>query len=298
MEIYMSSFLSSKLSDKNYNLLIDTMWDVIGGFLYAVAVYGFAKSASFAPGGVSGVALILNHLTNLPIGVMTLVLNIPLIFISYKVIGKDFLIKSLRSMIVCSFFVDMVFPHLPLYSGDSLLAAIYYGIFMGAGLSLIYMRGSSTGGTDFLILSVKTKVPHLSIGLVSAVIDCTVILLGWPVYGNIDAVLYGLISTFTASIILDKFMYGVNARKLLLIITTKGEEIAELINDSTGRGSTYIKAMGTYSKEDKDIIMCACSKSQVYIVTNKIHQADHDAFIMITETSEVFGEGFIERKTK
>ncbi len=282
------------LPQKYQKQFLDLIYDLLGGVLYAIGVYSFAKTANFAPGGISGLALIVNHLLKFPIGVTTLVLNIPLIFISYKVVGKDFLIRSLRSMIICTIFVDVVFPITIPYSGSSLLAAVYYGIFMGAGLALIYMRGSSTGGTDFLILSVKTKFPHLSLGIVTLAIDLFVILLGWPVFGNIDAVLYGLISTFSVSIILDKIMYGTNARKLLLIITTKGNQIAEKINDKTGRGSTYIKAIGTYSKEDKDIILCACSKAQAYVVTGMIHSIDETAFVMVTETSEVFGEGFIE----
>lgn len=279
---------------KRYAQIMDLLCDITGALLYGTAVHTFAESANFAPGGVSGIALLLNHLFALPIGACVIVLNIPLIALSYRIIGKRFLLKSVRSILFCTLFVDLLFPYTPSYTGNTLLAALYYGLFMGTGLALIYMRGSSTGGTDFLILCVKTKFPHLSLGLVTLSIDCCVIGLGGAIFRNLDAVLYGLISTFVVSVMLDKWMYGLNARKLLLIITEKGDEVALHINRLTGRGSTYIQAMGTYSKAQKDIILCACNKAQSYTVTNVIHSIDATAFVMVTETSEVFGEGFIE----
>ncbi|MFI3249890.1 MAG: YitT family protein [Eubacteriales bacterium] len=276
-------------------IALDLLFDLLGGFLYACGVYTFAKMADFAPGGISGLALIFHHLWNLPIGIMTLLLNIPLILMSYKVVGKQFLFKSARSMIVCTIFVDFIFPYTTPYTGSSLLAALYYGILMGTGLAFIYARGSSTGGTDFLIMSIKAKLPHLSLGFVTVAIDLVVILLGWPVFGNVDAVLYGLISTFSVSFVVDKIMYGITAQKMIIIVTTCGDKMAELINEHTGRGATLIPARGTYSKEAKDIILCACSKAQAPSVTGMVHYHDASAFVMVTESSEVFGEGFIER---
>ncbi|MFI3249623.1 MAG: YitT family protein [Eubacteriales bacterium] len=275
--------------------LLDLVFDLVGAFFYACGVYSFAKMADFAPGGVSGLALISHHLWNLPIGTMTLILNIPLILLSYKVVGKRFLLKTARSMIICTIFVDVIFPLTTPYTGSSLLAALYFGILMGAGLACIYARGSSTGGTDFLIMSVKAKYPHLSLGFVTIIIDFAVILLGWPVFGNIDAVLYGLISTMCTSFVVDKIMYGTTAQKMLIIVTTQGDEIAELINEHAGRGSTLIPARGTYSKETKEILLCACSHSQAPSVLGIIHYYDPAAFVMVSESSEVFGEGFIER---
>ena len=271
---------------------LDTAYDIVGGILFALGFYTFAKSAEFAPGGISGLALIFNHLWNLPIGTMTLVLNIPILLISYKVVGKVFLLKSFRTMIISTIFLDLVFPRLPMYQGNQLLAAIFTGVVAGAGLALIYMRGSSTGGTDFLILSIKKLRPHLSIGQVTLVIDCFVILLGGIVYGNVDALLYGMISTFSMSIVIDKIMYGAGGGKLAIIITDHGKVVAEQINEATGRGSTLVPAQGTYSGETRDMLLCACSKAQMYKIRNVAHAIDPNAFVMITEASEVFGEGF------
>lgn len=273
--------------------LIDLLCDIIGSILYATGIYTFAKAADFAPGGISGLALILNHLWGLPIGIMTLVLNIPLVLISYRVVGKEFLLKTARSMVVSTIFLDLIFPHTPAYTGSPFMAALYSGICMGAGMAFFYMRGSSSGGMDFLIMTIKVRYPHFSLGMVSMVSDFVVILLGWPVFGNIDAVLYGLTTAFAASTILDKIMYGMGAGKLIIIITTHGQKLADRIGEMTDRGSTILKAMGSYTREDRDVLLCACSKSQAYSITTMAHEIDPGAFVMVTETSEVFGEGFI-----
>ena len=187
---------------------------------FSIGIYTFAKLANFAPGGLSGLALIANHLWGLPIGTTSLVLNIPLILMSYRIVGKHFMLKSIRTIIINTIILDFIFPLTPAYDGNPMLAALFSGVFFGAGLGLIYMRGSSTGGSDFLTMSIKTLHPHLSIGAVTMTIDLVIIGIGWPVFGNIDAVLYGLIAAFVTSVVIDKIMYGTSAGKLAIIITT------------------------------------------------------------------------------
>ncbi len=283
-------FQSFKFSKE---LATDLLCDVVGSILYSIGIYTFAKNANFAPGGISGLALIINYLWDLPIGIMTLVLNIPFVLFSYKVLGRGFLLKTAKTMVICTFFLDIVFPHIPVYSGNSLLSAIYSGAFWGAGLAVIYMRGSSSGGTDFLTLSIKTLHPHLSIGLVTMVIDLFVIALGWPVFGNVDSVLYGLAATFITSVTIDKLMYGMGAGKMVIIVTNHGDSVAAHISQVCGRGSTAIRAQGSYTKEDKDVLLCACSRSEAYKVRSAAHAVEPESFVMIMETSEVFGEGFL-----
>lgn len=271
---------------------IDILYDIIGSIFYSMSIYTFAKMANFAPGGLSGIALIMNYLWNFPIGVTTLIMNVPLMLFSLRILGKEFIFKTIKSMCFCTLFLDVIFPHLPAYSGSPFMAALYSGVFMGIGLACFYMRGSSSGGTDFLTMSIKVLRPHLSIGGVTMTIDLAVILLGWPVFGNVDAVLYGLIATMLTSLVIDKIMYGMSAGTMLIIISTHGSEVAERIGELIGRGSTKLQAKGTYTQEDKDVILCACSKSQTYIVRRAAYEVDPAAFIMVTETNEVFGEGF------
>lgn len=278
-------------------LMWDVLADIAGGLFYALGIYTFAKTANFAPGGLSGLALITHHLWGLPIGIMTLVFNIPVILLSFRLLGKRFLFKSLRSMIVCTLFVDFLLPAVsPPYTGSPLLAALYSGIFLGAGLAVLYMRGSSSGGTDFLTMSVKVLRPHMSLGAVTMIIDLIIILMGWPVFGNIDSVLYGIVATGVTSIVIDKIMYGVGAGKLIIIISDHGQEVADKIANAIDRGSTLIRTIGTYTGSERQVLLCACNKSQAFKVRSAAHEVDENAFVMITETSEVYGEGFLEQK--
>lgn len=271
---------------------LDLLYDIAGSVLYAAGIYTFAGNAGFAPGGVSGLALILNSLWGLPVGTMTLLLNVPLIIISYHAVGRRLLLKSGVTMVISTIFVDLVFPMFPMYSGSRMMAAICSGVCLGAGMALFYIHGSSSGGIDFLTLTIKKKKPHMTIGVITIAIDVVVILLGVPVFGDIDSALYGMMATFVASVVIDKVLYGLGAGTLAIIVTGKGDETARRISEAVDRGVTSLNAVGAYTGQDRDVLLCACSKAEAYSVRAAVREADAEAFIMFTETSEVFGEGF------
>ncbi|MEF9970089.1 MAG: YitT family protein [Ruthenibacterium sp.] len=283
--------------EKLEKLALDLLYDISGSILFALGIYTFAKSAAFAPGGVSGLALVINYISGLPIGVMSLLLNVPIILISYKVVGKAFLFKSLRTMIISTFFMDVVFPHIPLYTGDRFLAALFTGLFVGAGLAIIYVRGSSTGGADFLIIALNKLFPHLSVGTITLFTDGVVILLGGLVFGDIDAMLYGAVSTVVSSIVMDKIMYGNDGGKMMIIISNYATDIAKQIDALAERGSTLVHAVGTYSGEERLMLYCVCSKRQAFRIKNAAHDIDPLAFMILTDATEVYGEGFLEKET-
>ncbi len=270
----------------------DLLYDIAGSILYAAGIYTFAGNAGFAPGGVSGLALILNYLLGLPVGTVTLLFNIPLVAISYKAVGRTLLIKSAKTMVISSLFLDVIFPYIPMYTGSRLMAAICSGVFLGAGMALFYIRGSSSGGIDFLALTIKKKKPHMTMGVITLLIDLVVILLGWPVFGDIDAVLYGVAATGVSTIVIDKILYGTGAGTLAIIITGKGREVAVKIGENVKRGVTTLPASGGYTGMHRDVLLCACSKAEAYLVKSAVQEVDDKAFVMFTETSEVFGEGF------
>lgn len=270
----------------------DFAYNVAGGILYAAGIYTFASHADFAPGGVSGVALILNHIWNIPVGILTLIFNIPLVIISYRAVGKKLLVKSAVSMVISSLILDVVFPLFPVYYGSRIMAALYSGMFLGAGMALFYLRGSSSGGIDFLALTIKKKRPYMTIGVITLLIDLVIILMGWPVFGDVDAVLYGAASTGVSTIVIDKIMYGTGAGTLAIIITENGKSVAERIALTVNRGSTAVRASGAYTGDQKDVLLCACSKAEAYLVKTAVSDVDPKAFLMFTETTEVLGEGF------
>ena len=281
------------------SVFTDILYDISGSILYAAGIYTFAGNAGFAPGGVSGLALITDHLWGFPVGTMTLLLNIPLVIISYRAVGRQLLIKSAVTMVISSLFLDVIFPMFPVYSGDRLIASVCSGAFLGAGMALFYLRGSSSGGIDFLALTIKKKRPHMTIGVITMLIDLVVILLGWPVFGDVDAVLYGVLATFVSTVVIDKILYGAGAGTLAIIITERGKETAERISERAGRGVTSLRAVGAYTRTDREVLLCACSKAEAYLVKSAVQEADDKAFFMFTETSEVFGEGFgVEKREK
>ena len=280
--------------EKIKEFAIDIIYDIVGSIFFAIGIYTFAKSANFAPGGISGLALIINHLIpGLPIGLTSLLLNIPLILMSYKLLGKEFLLKSLRTMAISTVFLDVIIPMFPMYHDNEMLAAIFSGLTLGIGLAIIYMRGSSTGGADFLLVSLKKLFPYMSMGDITLVIDGAIIILGGFVFKDINSVLYGAISTIALSLIIDRLMLGSNTGKMAIIITQNmGTEISKEIDAQIGRGSTHVDATGTYTKEHKDMIFCTCSNKEIHKVRNIVHHLDKKAFVMITDSSEVLGEGF------
>ena len=273
-------------------LALDLGADILGSILYAAGIYAFASGADFAPGGISGLALIVNYLWGLPIGLMTLASNVPIVLFSFRLLGRRFFLKSVRTMIFNTLFVDLVFPLLPVYSGDRLTAALFSGALLGAGLGVIYMRGSSTGGADFVVMALKKLRPHLSLGQLTLAVDLFIILLGWPVFGDLDAVLYGSVAVATASVLIDKVQFGMSAGRLVQVITVHGPQVAQAISQSCERGSTIIRAVGAYTGEARQVLLCACSKAEAYKVRAAAYAVDPDCFVMISETNEVFGEGF------
>ena len=252
-------------------IAVDQAYNLAAGFLYAAAISYFAGGADFAPGGVSGLALIASHLWGLPLGAVTVALNIPLALGSVFFVGRQFLIKSMVSTLYCALFQDVIFARLPTYGGDPLLAALFTGILWGVAIALLYMRGSSSGGTDFLTVSINTRRPHLSVGVITGVIDVAVILIGWPVFGSIDSVLYGLVTTVLTSFTIDKIMAQSSSSKMLTIITTRGQYIADWIGRNCDRGSTLVKATGTFTGTERQILLCACIRLPVY----GLRAADH-----------------------
>lgn len=274
---------------------IDLLVDIAASIVIAVGVYNFALNANFPVAGFSGIAIILYHLFGIPVGIGTIILNIPVSVFCYKFLGRTFFLKSLKTMVISSVFMDYMAPLFPVYEGSRLLAALCMGVLCGAGYALIFMRGSSTGGQDFISVAVKKVKPHISLGVITFGLDIFTILLGAVlVFKDVDGLIYGIIVTYLMAIIMDRIMYGMDQGKMTLIVTEHGEELAKQIDAYSGRGSTILKGMGSYSKKHKDVIMCACNNKQMYTIKKMVHSIDPKAFTIIMESNEVVGEGFKE----
>lgn len=272
----------------------DIAHDLVGCILYAVGINCFIIPQDFASGGVSGIALIITYLTGLPNGTITFLLNIPLILVSFKILGRTFLLKSIKTLAILTVCIDIITINFPKYTGDPILAAICAGLSMGAGLGIVYMRGSSTGGSDFITLSVRKLKPHFSVGTITSTIDYVILGISIIVLHNVDAALYGCVAMFVCAKVLDQIMYGGNKGKLMMIVTEKGDEVANAIFATTERGVTIADVRGAYSGQPKQLVFSAMSKHELPKARKAAHDADEGAFTMITNTDEVFGEGFID----
>lgn len=268
------------------------LWECLGSMLIAVGVYNFAVQAEFPMTGFSGISIILYRFLDVPIGLSTVLLNIPVALLCYRLLGRRFFISSLRCMLLSSLIIDYVAPLFPVYTGSRLLAALCTGIFGGLGYALIYIQNSSTGGSDFIIMAVKAVKPHLSLGNIAFVSEVGIILVGGALFRDVDGIIYGMIVNYIFAIVVDKVMYGVNAGKMALIVTEQGERVCQEIDRACRRGTTVIGARGGYQGARKQVVMCACSDKEMYQVQKTVKSVDPQSFLIVLESKEVHGEGF------
>lgn len=179
------------------------IYDLIGSLLLGISVVCFAVQANFAPGGVTGLAVLSNYLFRIPIGLMTILINIPIILCTFKRLGRNFFLVSMKSVIISSFFVDFVVVRFPMFTGNRYLAAVCAGVLAGIAYSIFFNEGSTTGGTDFIIVAVQRARPKLSFGLLAFFIDGTVIVLSMFVYQDYQSFFLGMIYTLVTSLALD-----------------------------------------------------------------------------------------------
>ena len=272
--------------------IADTLVEIAGSILTGIAIYNFAVPAGFPMTGFSGIALIIYRLTGLPIGAATLLLNVPVAILCFRLLGHQFFFRSLRCMILSSLFVDFIAPLLPLYEGTRLLASICTGVLGGLGYAIIYARGSSTGGSDFIVMAVKAVRPHIQLGRIIFLTDALIVCAGGLIFRDFDGVIYGLIIGYIFAIVTDRIIYGMNAGKFALVVTDRGSDVCGKIDELCGRGSTLIDARGGYTGEHRDVVLCACSTKDMLEVERAVKKVDPDAFTVILESNEVIGEGF------
>lgn len=266
---------------------------LVGALIYGIGTHAFVEPAHIAPGGAMGIALMVNHFADLPIGLLTLAINIPLLVLAWFSLSHRFAVSTAFATAVCSFILDfMVAPVCPVYIGDRILCSLYGGILSGVGMGLIFMAGMTTGGSDILGYVLQKKRPQLSIGRALMAVDGVILLMSIYVFGNIDAALFGLVSLFATTKVIDSVIYGGDASTMATVVTRKPREIARRIIADLDRSATLVQATGAYSGKDTSVLLCTVRKSQFQRLRKIVYEADPGAFLMATEASEVLGDGF------
>lgn len=279
------------------NLLLDLLYDIAGGLLIGLSVNFFTAPNHMAPGGVTGIATLINYVFGIPIGTMSFIINVPLMIVAFMYLGRRFSISTLRSMTILSVCVDLVAKVMELtnqvgYSGDPLLASLMGGVLTGTGLALVFLRGSTTGGLDIVMRLAKRKYPHMSAGHILFMADACVLLSSIIIYGNIESGLYGMVCIFANSKMLDRVLYGGDKGKSIMIVSEKSAEIAKAINNDVRRGVTLLDGKGSYSDLERKVVLCAVRDNQYPAVKKLVHNIDPNAFIIVNNATEILGTGF------
>ena len=262
---------------------------VIGCVIGAAAYPTFLDPGKIAPGGLTGVAMILKHLWGWDIGITSLIMNIPLFIIGYRAMGKVFAFRSLVATILFSLAIDL----LPLkeITVEPILGTLYGGILLGIGLGFILRGGATTGGTDMAARMVHKYLPFLSVGMFLFLIDCVVVIAAWIFIGSSEA-LYALICIFVSGKAVDMVMLGLSQNKACFVITNAWERVSRRLLDEMERGVTQLTAKGAYTGKDRPVVLCVLPPQEVSRLKEIVRQEDELAFMFITEAHEALGEGF------
>ena len=263
----------------------------LGALVLALGQLVFIKPLHIPLGGVSGVALVVNYLWKLPIGLVSIVLNLPLFVLGWRTMGREFFYKTVYATVANSIFLDILDPILPAFPVEMLLAALYGGIVMGAGYGLLFRAGGTSGGIDIVSKWLNGK-KDITVGTTNFIINIFVIIGSAAIYGNPDSALYALVTSYVSSVVIDKMVYGMDAQKSALIITGKPVEVSRGIMEQLHRGVTAMEGVGMYTGDKRTVLLCAVRRHETGTLKRIILQEDAHAFMLISNTNEVFGTNF------
>lgn len=270
---------------------------ITGAHLYAIAIVCFLNPANIAPGGASGLSIIFNHLFGFPIGTMSIIINLPILYAGGRKLSKKLIIKTSAALIFTSLLTDVVItPIMPIYTGDRLLGSVFGGVLLGIGLGMIFSAGYTTGGTDILSMLLRLRFPHLRIGLAILIIDCFVLAASVLLFRDIEAGLYGIIALFCSGKLVDSMVYYGDSSRIAFIVTTRHEDVSSAILSKLDRGTTVINAEGGFTGETRKIIMCAVRHREFSKLKDTVFEADNKAFLTSSVSDGIYGEGFFRQK--
>ena len=265
---------------------------LIGCAVSGMSFSFFTYPNSIVSGGLTGISQILNLLLGLPVGIMIIVMNIPLFLVAWKKFGLRFIIFSLIGMVGSSVAIDSFNAlHITL-TNDILLAAVYGGLMNGLGAGLILSAGATGGGTDILSRLLRRKYPYIQFGNISMMLDAVVVVAFAIIFKRADAAMYTLITMFVSSRIVNLLLYGTSNSSVCYIITVHPHTIARNISESLHRGATLLKGEGAYSGEERDVVLCAVKRQQIPALKRIVSAVDEHAFVIVTQSHEVFGKNF------
>ncbi len=263
----------------------------VAAFLYAVSVSLFTDPNNMAPGGVTGISIIVSRLVPVETGTLILLLNIPILLFGVYKFGMQFTVSTIYATALISCFTNIL-SQFGALTHDRLLAALAGGTLTAVSIGILFRAGATSGGMDIIVKALRLHYPFIKTGVLFFIEDVIIVTLSGIIFRDIDAALYAGISVVCVSIVLDIVLYGRDEAKLLYIISNRSEQITARILEELDIGVTHINGQGAYSGTDKKVIMCAVKKFISPRVEEIVKQEDADSFMIITSATEIFGEGY------
>lgn len=286
-------FKSKRNIIKTRDFISDFFRIAIGTIIMAAGLELFLIPNQLSTGGFSGIAIIIYYLLKIPVGTTIFLLNIPLFIIAYFKVGKEFFVKAVIGTIFLSIFLN-AFEKINPITEDRFLAFIYGSVIVGIGTAMVLKVNGSTGGTDLLANIIRSFKPHLKTGSLIVALDTIIVIANTFFFKDIEVGLYSALAIYILGKILDIFFEGINFTKMLIIISPKWEEISKKINEELRRGTTALYGEGMYTKEEKKLLLCIMSRSEIVEARKLIEEIDPTAFVIISNAREVYGKGFKE----
>lgn len=266
---------------------------IVGGAAcYAVGYCFFFYPNSVVPGGVTGVSTIVNFLTGAPVGVLSIVLNIPLFAFAWRHFGLRFMLMSGAGMALTYIFIDSFNLLGFAATHDPLLACTIGAALNGTGLGLVYRSGATTGGTDIIAKVLRQKYPYINFGTFIMALNVVIISAYALIFRRLDAAFYAVIAMFVVSRAIDTVLYGLDTSKVCYLISNKSAELDEAITATMHRGVTKLRGEGGYTGEEREVLMCVIKKRQITDIRKLVKAIDPNAFFIVTDAKDVFGNGF------
>ena len=265
----------------------------IGSLIFALAFDMFYIPNDIALGGATGLAQVINYLVPiLPVGLISLLINVPLFIVGWRALGFRMLATSLFSMAISSVAIDVFNALISFEAMNAMLACTCGGALLGVGLGLVLGQGATTGGTDVVARLLKLKFPWLPMGKLVMIPDVAVLALAALVFGQLETALYGGVALFVTTKVMDTVLYGMDTSKVAYVISDRWQDIARVLMEQQNRGVTILNGQGGYTGEEKKVIMVAFKQKEIVEIKRLVHEIDDRAFFIACDAHEVLGEGF------
>ena len=271
----------------------DYIWITLGAVIYSLSFDWFYVPNEIGFGGITALGMILNRLiSGLPIGTVVLVLNIPIFLLGWKLLGGHTLVSSLFAMAATSILVDLIAAAYTFPPMDPMLASVFGGLTLGVALGMIFSRGATTGGTDLVARLLKIPFAWLPVGKLLLLVDLSMLLAVAAAFRSLESGMYGGIALYISTVIMDNVLYGLDRSKVAYIVTSNPRPMAAEIDKQLERGTTFLHGEGSFTGQDKLVLMCAFKQRQIVPLKAIVHELDPEAFLIVCDAHEVLGQGF------